>query len=1139
MESDSPDTDPSGGLSDQGFGINLRFNAGDLIGRRFRLESFLGQGGMGQVYRAQDLELGETVAIKVLRPDLLGRPDLEKRFKKEIRLARQVTHPHICRIFDLVYHDFVDDLGTRYRMPALSMELLPGRSLSEWVREEGALDPSVALGYADQIASGLDAAHRVGILHRDLKSGNIMLLKDEGVEDSKSRARPLASAIITDFGLARWIPEEGSTQTETAGLVGTPAFLAPEQISGDRLSAATDIYAFGVVLFHMVTGELPFKGATQLATVVKRLSQAPPSPRSIKPDLPLVWEKVILKCLEKDPKNRFQSGRDVVRALQGERRRGRIRFPLIEVSALILVLVGYIGWFRSASPDVDQPIATQVSTAIRPTIAVFDAENLGQNPSLAWVGTAIREMLATDLIADESLRTVPGYRMSEMVRDLELSSSREMVAADFAQIGAYLGADFLLRGTFLSLDGEEGGELRLDLRLIDLKQGEVRDAVSERGSQSDLITLVEKAGRKIRDNLGYNSNLSPSLKSPAPRNPRAARLYTEGLDALRDLNLITAREQFEKALAIEEDQPLVELALSRTFDEMGFEARAKASANAALAHSENLPRSLRMAIEAHDARVHGRWEEAAATEEALYRFFPDDPEYALTLSRDLTKAGRASEALVLLEELEEERGTDSRIKLFLSEAAGKAGDKNRQLKEAKISYELAQELGATSLMASALLEETQALRRLGRYEEAQEAASQAEDLYLQQGNESGRARTLHAQGVVLRRLGSLAEAEASYGEARGTYEKEGSRRGMADVDISRIYLMMQRGQLEEARNLGLDLWTRQKALGTSYGQYKALSALGQAHSALGDVAKAGEYFRLSLESARQSGDQSAMAGALNNLAIQRSDQGDREEAVGLYAQALEVFRRLGHRQGEMAALNNLAVNLLAQGELDTATQRFEEVLGLYREGSDRSSEAMVLFNLGEVALEQGSFSQAEKVLIEAQTLQNELGEELAAAKAEVNLARSYLGKGRLDKARVAAAQAAENLRELGAMDLSVWAHSVAARAALYGEDPEALGVHLEAVDRFLSEEGPKETSLRYRLVIYEVKGRQGQPVEDDLRDLALEAESGGETLLQHEAETLRAGFRRDSESLQSLKKTAVERGWGRLETLASTFIEEN
>lgn len=1139
MDSDSPDTDPSGGLNGQGLGINLSFNAGDLIGRRFRLESFLGQGGMGQVYQAKDLELGETVAIKVLRPDLLGRPDLEKRFKKEIRLARQVTHPHICRIFDLVYHDFVDDLGTRYRMPALSMELLPGRSLSEWIREEGALDPSVALGYAEQIASGLDAAHRVGILHRDLKSGNIMLLKDDGQEESKSGARPHASAVITDFGLARWIPEEGSSQTETAALVGTPAFLAPEQISGDLLGATTDIYAFGVVLFHMVTGELPFKGESQLATVVKRLSQAPPSPRSIKPDLPVVWEKVILKCLEKDPKDRFQSGRDVIRALQGERRQGRSRFPLVEVVALVLVMVAYIGWFRSASPKVENSTVTQVSTTVRPTVAVFEAENLGENPSLAWVGTAIREMLATDLIADESLRTVPGYRMSEMSRDLDLNSSREMVAADFAQIGAYLGADFLLRGTFLSLDGEEGGELRLDLRLIDLKQGVVRDAVSERGSQADLITLVETAGRKIRNNLGYSSNLAPSLESTAPRDPRAARLYSEGLEALRDLDLKGAREKLERALEIEQDQPLVELALSRTFDAMGFEARAQTTAAAALVHSENLPRSLRMAIEAHDARVHGRWEEAAASEEALYRFFPDDPEYALTLSRDLTRIGRAAEALGLLEELEEERGTDARIKLFLAEAAGKAGDKNRQLEEATGSYELAQELGAASLMASALLEKTQAYRRLGQYEEARAAASQAEALLAHQGDESGRARALHAQGVVLRRIGSLAEAEDRYREARSRYERAGNRRGMADVDISRIYLMMQRGQLEAAKSLGLDLWTRQKALGTSYGQYKALSALGQAHSALGDLDQAGESFRLGLVSARQSGDQSAMAGALNNLAIHLSDQGDREEAVGLYNEALEVFRRLGHRQGEMAALNNLAVNLLAQGELDTATQRFEEVLALYRDGSDRSSEAMVLFNLGEVALEQGEYSRAEKVLNEAQSLQKELGEELAEAKARINLARSYLGRGRRDEARMAAAQAAEHLRELGAIDLSVWAHSVAARAALYGEKPEALGEHLEAVGRYLSQEDAKEPSLRYRLVLHEIRGHQGHLVEDDLRVLALTAEASGEILLHHEAEILRAGFRKDSESLQRLNSMAVERGWGRLEALASSFIKEN
>ena len=287
---------------------------GTVLAERYRITRFIARGGMGEVYEAEDLELHAPVALKMMRAEMAADPRAIERFKRETHLARRVTHPNVCRIFDV---GFVPSAGLR--VPFLTMELLAGETLSEWLSRIVRLTPEEALPLAGQLAAGLQAAHDAGVVHRDFKSANIVLVptRDEGG----------LRAVVTDFGVARASDglDFAATHSSTRGIVGSPGYMAPEQLQGGEATAAADVYAYGVVLYEMVTGHLPFEEKTALLTALRRLEHPPTSPRVHVPELDAVWERVLLKCLACETALRFVSVAAAYQALGGD---GATRFTM-------------------------------------------------------------------------------------------------------------------------------------------------------------------------------------------------------------------------------------------------------------------------------------------------------------------------------------------------------------------------------------------------------------------------------------------------------------------------------------------------------------------------------------------------------------------------------------------------------------------------------------------------------------------------------------------------------------------------------------------------------------------------------------------------------------------------------------------
>lgn len=265
---------------------------GSLLGNRYEIVEILGEGGMGAVYKARDRELDRMVALKVIRPELAGRPEILQRFKQELILARKVTHRNVIRIFDL---------GEASGVKFITMEYIEGHDLKSVLARDGKLPPDRAVDIIQQVCLALEAAHAEDVVHRDLKPQNIML-------DKQGRAS------VMDFGIARSLEFGGMTQT--GALIGTPEYMSPEQVRGEHVDARSDLFTLGIIFQEMLTGTLPYQAETAMASMFKRTKEHAVSARQLDSAVPQYLSDVIAKCLEIEPKDRFQTAREIYDALE-------------------------------------------------------------------------------------------------------------------------------------------------------------------------------------------------------------------------------------------------------------------------------------------------------------------------------------------------------------------------------------------------------------------------------------------------------------------------------------------------------------------------------------------------------------------------------------------------------------------------------------------------------------------------------------------------------------------------------------------------------------------------------------------------------------------------------------------------------
>jgi serine/threonine protein kinase len=286
--------------------LAFNFQPGQVVADRYEIVRLVGKGGMGEVYEAKDLDLNERVAIKTLLPEIAALEPMVLRFKREIQLSRRIAHPNVCRIFDITRHPA--GVPAAMQTLCLTMEMLAGETLLQTLERDGEMLPARALPILTQVADALEAAHRAGVVHRDLKASNVMLVPayDGGVR-----------AVVTDFGLARRLNNDENDHriTETGKLLGTWDYMAPELLEGHQPSPASDIYSLGILSYVVITGNHPFPESSPIDAIIRRSKEPVPAPSTLVDGLEPHWDKAILGCLEPDPARRFQRGAEFATAL--------------------------------------------------------------------------------------------------------------------------------------------------------------------------------------------------------------------------------------------------------------------------------------------------------------------------------------------------------------------------------------------------------------------------------------------------------------------------------------------------------------------------------------------------------------------------------------------------------------------------------------------------------------------------------------------------------------------------------------------------------------------------------------------------------------------------------------------------------
>jgi eukaryotic-like serine/threonine-protein kinase len=1130
------------------------FEIGAVLGGRYEILQLLGEGGMGAVYKAADRELDRFVALKVIRPELASNPAILARFKQELLLAHQVTHRNVIRIYDL---------GEAEGVKFITMEFVEGKDLRALIRERQKFSPEEAVDIIQQVCQALDAAHSVGVIHRDLKPQNIM-------QDGSGRI------LVMDFGLARTM--EGDGMTQTGALVGTMEYMSPEQALAKGLDQRSDLFTLGLILYELLTGKTPYQAESALASLIKRTQERAVPVSDIDAQIPGALSGIVSKCLERDLEQRYQSASAILADLntwKDKRAAGTITFdasvkplgrtlpwPLITgvVTALVLAVGGYMlrdRLFKAAPATAPAAPVHSVSLAILPF------RNASGDASLDWLGPSLADMLSTDVGQSAQLRTVSSSNLQQTFADLRISSSTLLDPATIRRVADFNNADRVVWGQYAKF----GDQIRIDATLEDIKTGGSAPLKVDVPSEKEIPNAIDRLAESIRQKLALPVDVLKELKAssfqPTSKSIAALRDYNQGLSFQRDGRSLDAQKQFEAATKEDPAFALAFSKLAQSYSSLGYDSEAEQAAQKAAGLSNDLPEAEKYLISAIQLQVIKNYPEAIKAYQNLAKIAPGNSDVEAALGSLYQDSGDLAKAREYYQKILSSNPKDIAATLNLGRIELKSGNPQASFDPLNRAYSLAvqvdnQEQKATSLHLMAV-----AYRMLSKTQEVLRNEQEAIAIWRRLGQKRGLAFSLNELASAQASLGNTKEALANFQEALQIRRDIGDKRGLADTLLDLGNFEDDRGDHDQALKMYKDALQLQRDLGNESMQAICLNNIGSVYSNKGQYEDALTYFQQALQLREKSKVPQDIVEAVHNLGYTSTQMGQYDQAISYYLRALDLRRSMNDPHGAAIESYSLGMLFLYQGRFGAAVKSEQEALKTFRDIQDKTSwMAQVLGGTAEALILAGRFDEAKDDLDEAFKLSRELkNDEMLAATlgfegdghfyrgdfkaahaayaevlpvatrskepgavliAKANLAKVLVQEKRTQEAIASLRQLVEQADELGLKYNSVECSIFLGEAMMQGRDRTAARQELQRALLLADKLGMQPLSARahYLLATIEQESGDAADAQDHYRQAVrlldgMKKEPGAEKIL--ERSDFKAIYDESSKALQTAK----------------------
>ena len=942
-----------------------------------------------------------------------------------------------------------------------------------------------------QVCQALEAAHNVGVIHRDLKPQNIMR------EDS-------GRILVMDFGLARTM--EGDGMTQVGALVGTMEYMSPEQALAKELDQRSDLFTAGLILYELLTGKMPFKAESALASLIKRTQERAVPVSDHDETIPGALTGIVSKCLERDPNLRYQSATEMLRDLdawQGKRAAATLGFhadvkpwgqtvpwPLLAgiVTVIALAIVGYV--FRG---PLFSPSGAKTAAAPALSLAVMPFQNASGDQSWDWLGPSLADMLSTDVGQSSHLRTVSPDRVQQVFHDLRIAPNSAVDSLTLGRVAEFTNADTLVWGQYTRL----GDRIRIDATLQDRKHNRTIQVKSEAANQQDLSAAVDRLAGMIRQNLALSPDIVKELQAqsfkPTSNSVDALRDYNQGLQFLRQGNNLEAQKRLQAATTEDPQFAVAYSRLGEAYSALGYDSDAEQASRRAVELSQSLPLAERYFIEASLARVTKDNAKAITAYENLEKSFPDN-----------------LDVLFALGSLYEDGGNLDKARQYYDRVL-KADGKNLD-----------------ALLAMGRVE-----IKSGNPQQGLDPLDRARHIAIDLDNQEQQALILQATGIAYKLMNKPVEALRNYQDSMAINQQLGQKRGVAAslAEIAQVQILL--GKPDAALAAYNEALKIRREIGAKKEAGDTLIDLGDFYVERGQPDQAMQAFKESLQIQRDAGDETYQGLCLNNIGTTYAQKGENEDALTYLQQALQIREKLNVPADIAETLHNLGEAYAALGQYDQAMTAYMRGLDLYRKSGDNQGAAIMSHSMGLVFEYQGRLGPAVGALQDAVKAFRDLGDRSSNMAASLSsLAGTLARAGRGNESGKLLDEAEGLARGLKNDPLLVSVLNNRGDAAFYQGDLKSAKDSYEQALRLASHATDKDALLNSRMNLAKVAVADGhsRAAVGDLRKLEQEADSQGRKYISVVSSVLLADALIKNKDYSSARQE-LQRGISRSEKL--------